>query len=73
MLMRNPKCDSCRNARPVISENGIHHICTLSDTKALRCKANDAFYIPVVRSEDIAKDRAFKEALRKAITDYEKS
>ena len=71
--MRNPKCDSCQNARPIISENGIHYICTLSDTKALRCMANDDFYIPIVRPEDIAKDRAFKETLRKAITDYEKS
>lgn len=69
--MRTQKCDYCANARPIISENGIHHICTLSDTKALRCMANDAFYIPIVRPEDIAKDRAFKDALRKAINDYE--
>lgn len=69
--MREQKCDSCRNARPVISENGIHHICTLSGTKALRCMVNGDYYIPIIRPEDIAKDRAFKDALRKAINDFE--
>ena len=71
--MRTQNCDSCANARPIISENGIHHICTLSGTKLLRCMANDAFYIPIVQPEDIAKDRAFKEALRKVLIEHETS
>lgn len=69
--MRTHKCDSCANARPIISENGLHHICKLSGTKVLRCMANDDFYIPIVRPEDIAKDRAFKEALRKAVAEFD--
>lgn len=73
MLVREQKCDSCRNTRPVVSENGIHHICTLSGTKALRCMINGDYYIPVIRSEDIAKDREFQTALRKAISDYERN
>lgn len=69
--MRELKCDTCRNARPIVSENGVHCICTLSGTKPLRCMANDDFYIPIVRPEDIAKDRAFKEALSKAVNEFD--
>ena len=31
------KCDICLNSRPVVSENGIHYICTLSNKKATAC------------------------------------
>ena len=31
------KCDSCLNSRMVISENGLHSICCLSEKKAIDC------------------------------------
>lgn len=31
------KCDSCMNSRPVVSENGIHFSCSLSQRKATQC------------------------------------
>lgn len=31
------KCETCLNSRPIISENGIHYVCCLSDKKAVRC------------------------------------
>lgn len=31
------KCDSCLNSRPVISENGFHHVCCLSSKAAQNC------------------------------------
>lgn len=34
--MRN-KCERCMNSRPIISENGFHPICTLSQKKASMC------------------------------------
>jgi hypothetical protein len=32
---------------------------------------NGEYYIPVVSANDLAKNEAFKEAIRKAINDYE--
>lgn len=31
------KCNKCLRARLIISENGLHPICTLSQNKALNC------------------------------------
>lgn len=31
------KCDNCLNGVPVVSENGIHYNCSLSERKALYC------------------------------------
>ena len=31
------KCETCLDGRAVISENGIHYICTFSDKKVLEC------------------------------------
>lgn len=31
------KCDNCLNARRVISENGLHSICCLSEKVAMDC------------------------------------
>ena len=31
------KCDNCLNSRGVISENGLHSVCCLSDKKAMEC------------------------------------
>ena len=31
------KCDNCLNARRIISENGLHLICCLSERNAMEC------------------------------------
>lgn len=31
------KCDGCLNSRRIISENGLHSLCCLSDKKAMEC------------------------------------
>ena len=31
------KCDNCLNARRIISENGLHSVCCLSDKVAVDC------------------------------------
>ena len=31
------KCDKCLHSRPIISENGYHSVCTLSDKAAINC------------------------------------
>lgn len=31
------KCDNCLNARRIISENGLHSVCSLSDRVAMNC------------------------------------
>jgi hypothetical protein len=31
------KCDNCLNARRIISENGLHSICCLSEKVAMEC------------------------------------
>lgn len=35
------KCDLCINSRAIISENGYHYICCLSDKEAMECILND--------------------------------
>ena len=35
------KCNTCANARPVISNNGYHYVCTLSDRKGTDCMMNN--------------------------------
>ena len=31
------KCDSCLNSRIIVSENGLHSVCCLSEKKAVEC------------------------------------
>lgn len=31
------KCETCLNSLAIVSENGIHHICCLSERLALLC------------------------------------
>lgn len=38
------KCDSCLYSRTIISENGYHSICNLSDKKAIECVTKDYSY-----------------------------
>lgn len=35
------KCNTCTNSRPIISENGYHYTCMLSDRKGTDCLMND--------------------------------
>lgn len=35
--MTGMKCDNCLNARRIISENGLHSVCCLSDKVAVEC------------------------------------
>ena len=46
------KCDLCINSRAIISENGLHYICCLSEKKAMECilNVNEHFrYIDLTR------------------------
>lgn len=38
-------CDSCLNSRPIISENGWHSVCCLSDKKATECLITGKYFI----------------------------
>lgn len=40
MMIGLTKCDSCLNSRIVVSENGLHSICCLSEKKAVDCLTN---------------------------------
>lgn len=31
------KCDDCLNARRIVSENGVHALCCLSEEEAINC------------------------------------
>ena len=38
------RCDSCLNSRIVVSENGLHSICCLSEKKAVDCMTKTKDY-----------------------------
>lgn len=38
------KCEKCLNSRPVVSENGLHPICCLSQKKAMDCMTGKKNY-----------------------------
>lgn len=65
--MHEPKCDTCINARPIVSENGLHYTCTLSGRKPLLCMADDRYYEHIIRPDDIANAREFGKRLSQAI------
>ena len=46
------KCETCLNSRPVISENGYHWVCTLSDKKAVSCIMNGYKHYEQGRAKD---------------------
>ena len=39
-------CETCMNSRPILSENGWHHNCTLSSKKAIECFKSQKYYVP---------------------------
>lgn len=65
--MRSIKCDSCRNRRPVMSENGLHYTCALPGTKPLYCMSDGRYYEHLITAKDIAESKAFQDALARAI------
>ena len=48
------KCQTCFNSRAIISENGLHYICSLSTMKAVNCitKTKD-YYIKIKSNKSI--------------------
>ena len=38
---RTNKCELCKLSRAIISENGYHRICCLSEKEARKCTLND--------------------------------
>lgn len=40
------KCEKCLNSRLILSENGWHAICTLSQGEVLDCFANGSKFLP---------------------------
>lgn len=43
--MQEMKCDSCWNSRPIVSENGIHYGCMLSNKKATECITGKSHFV----------------------------
>lgn len=39
------KCDSCIFSRRIVSENGFHSICCLSDKEVLECLKSGKHYV----------------------------
>ena len=52
------KCDNCLNSRRIISENGLHSICCLSEKKAIEClmKKKDHKISPIITLEENISD-----------------
>lgn len=52
------KCDDCLNSRRIISENGLHSVCCLSENVAVECiigKKDHKIIVPLVA--DIKEDK----------------
>ena len=49
------KCDDCLKSRLIISENGTHHICSLSSKTAMKCLSGEKDqYVGLKRRADHA-------------------
>lgn len=48
----NYKCDQCLNHRPVVSENGLHFVCSLPDRQAVLCFAGMIDRSVLLRTEE---------------------
>lgn len=67
--MREPKCDSCLNRRPVVSENGLHYCCSLSGTKPLYCMADGRHYKSIITADELASCEDLRNAVAKAVAE----
>lgn len=52
------KCNTCINSRGIISENGLHYICSLSSHKAIECMFDEKNYYINFRTNTTKKDDA---------------
>lgn len=43
------KCKNCLNSRPIISENGYHSICCLSQKKSMNCMMGRKDYFATLK------------------------
>ena len=47
------KCEKCLHARMIVSENGVHPVCCLSQKKAMNCiMGKKSHFITVIKDED---------------------
>ena len=47
------KCEKCLHSRPIISENGIHSVCCLSQKSAVDCvTGKKSQFVTLKRDED---------------------
>lgn len=47
-------CMYCMNSRPIVSENGIHYSCVLSNKKSMLCRFREKDYfirLPLFKKE----------------------
>ena len=49
-------CDSCMFSRDIVSENGFHSVCCLSDEKARECLISGKHYVMHPKFKDTDKD-----------------
>lgn len=54
------KCDQCLNSRLIISENGIHYICTLSSKKSYDCLFDKIDYSEIVAGKGYSESKALE-------------
>ena len=53
------KCETCLDGRAIISESGIHYICTLTDKEVLECLTREKdHYIRNPMKKDSTDDRS---------------
>jgi hypothetical protein len=46
------KCEKCLNRVPVMSENGLHYNCGLSEKAALECLTKEKDHSVILHKED---------------------
>lgn len=50
------RCEKCLNHIPVISENGMHYNCGLSEREALECLTKEKDHSAVLQPRDFDKE-----------------
>ena len=56
-MMAECRCDICLNGRVIISENGYHSVCCLSQKKAVDCITKQKDYYTENQSTRLPKER----------------
>lgn len=52
------KCENCLNRIPVMSENGLHYNCGLSEKKALECITGEKDHSAIVKVDKGVEEKA---------------